>query len=71
MLAPRDLMARYLGAPGELPVGTAMYCGTLPVIGEIGGGERFEVELEDPRLQRRLQHAYSTQHLARAEDEGG
>jgi hypothetical protein len=63
MLAPRDLMTSYLGQPGALPVGTAMYCGTLAVIGEIGGGERFEIELEDPRLKRKLQHAYVTHGL--------
>jgi hypothetical protein len=64
MLAPRDLMRRYLGTPAVLPVGTAMYCGTLAVIGEIAGGERFEVELEDPRSRRTLQHAYVARCLA-------
>lgn len=58
MLAPPDLMRMYLAKPGVLPVGTAMYCGTLGVNGEIGGGERFEIELEDPRSKRKLQHAY-------------
>ncbi len=64
MLAPRDVMRCYLGAPGVLPVGTAMYCGTLTVVGEIAGGERFEVELEDPRSKRTLQHAYMARCLA-------
>ena len=64
MLAPRDLMRRYLGTPRVLPVGTAMYCGTLPVIGEIAGGERFEIELEDRRSKRTLQHAYVARCLA-------
>jgi Protein of unknown function (DUF2848) len=67
MLAPRDLMRRYLGAPGVLPVGTAMYCGTLSAIGEIGGGERFEVELEDRGSKRTLQHAYVARCLAIAD----
>ena len=64
MLAPRDLMRHCLGTPGVLPVGTAMYCGTLTAIGEIAGGERFEVELEDPRSKRTLQHAYVARCLA-------
>jgi uncharacterized protein DUF2848 len=68
MLAPRDLMARYLGSPGVLPVGTAMYCGTLATVsGAIGGGERFEIELEDPRSQRKLQHAYTAHCLEMAD----
>ena len=66
MLAPRDLVARYLGSDGVLPAGAAMFCGTLPVNGTIAGGERFEIELEDPRLKRKLQHAYAVRclHLA-------
>ena len=67
MLAPRDLMRRYLRAPGVLPVGTAMYCGTLSAIGEIRGGERFEVELQDRGSKRTLQHAYVARCLAIAD----
>ena len=58
MLAATDLIERYLGRDDLLPVGTAMYCGTLTAIGGIGGGERFEIELHDPVRNRRLQHAY-------------
>ena len=65
-LRPRDLMSRYLGEPGVLSPGTAMYCGTLPVNGEIAGGDRFEIEIEDPRRQRKLQHAYSIRRLEMA-----
>jgi len=63
MRAPRDLMARCLDREDVLPVGTAMYCGTLPVIGTIGGSDRFEIELEDPRTKRALRHAYTTRCL--------
>ncbi len=58
MLAAPDLIERYLGRRGPLPVGTAMYCGTLSAIGPIRGGDGFEIELEDPGLKRKLQHAY-------------
>lgn len=67
ILTPRDLIGRYLGGPGVLPVGTAMYCGTLTALGEIGGGERFEVELEDPRLKRALRHVYIVRCLELAD----
>lgn len=67
MLAPDDLISRYLSGNDALPVGTAMYCGTLPVIGAIGGGERFEMELEDPVRKCSLKHVYSVRSLAYAD----
>lgn len=67
MLAPSELLARLPDLPGSLPIGTAMFCGTLPVQGEIGGGERFEIELYDPELGRSLKHAYATRSLAVAD----
>ncbi|MGH9384971.1 MAG: DUF2848 family protein, partial [Vicinamibacterales bacterium] len=63
MLEPRDLMSRYMGNPTRLRAGTVMFCGTLPVNGEIAGGERFEIELEDPERQRSLQHTYAMRRL--------
>src|SRR3989442_1098095 len=66
-LEAHDLVERYLGRPGVLPVGTAMYCGTLAVIGAIGGGERFEIELDDPRLKRTLRHSYVARCLDMAD----
>jgi hypothetical protein len=66
MRTPEDLIARYIGA-GSLPTGTGMFCGTLAVHGEIGPAERFEVELEDPVLGRKLSHAYDIKTLP---DEG-
>jgi hypothetical protein len=67
MLEAQDLMERYLGRPGVLPVGTVMYCGTLTVLGALGGGERFEIELDDPRLNRKLHHAYAARCLELAD----
>ena len=67
MLAPSELLARFPDSPGSLPTGTAMFCGTLPVQGEIGGGERFEIELYDPESGRSLKHAYATRSLAVAD----
>jgi hypothetical protein len=66
LLNPLDLIRRYNGQDRLAP-GTAMFCGTLPVRGAIGGGERFEVELEDPVLGRRLQHEYTARTLAYAD----
>jgi hypothetical protein len=67
MLGAQDLMERYLGRRGVLPAGTAMYCGTLAVIGALGGGERFEIELEDPMRKRTLRHAYIARCLEMAD----
>jgi hypothetical protein len=66
MRAPDDLIARYAGA-GRLPAGTAMFCGTLAVHGEIAAADRFEMELEDPVLGRKLTHGYDVKTLP---DEG-
>jgi len=67
MLAPGELLARFPDSPGSLPPGTAMFCGTLAVQGEIGGGERFEIELHDPATNRSLRHEYATRSLAVAD----
>jgi uncharacterized protein DUF2848 len=67
MLAPRDLLARLTGAPAGLAPGSAMFCGTLAVQGEIGGGERFEIELHDPVKNRSLRHEYAVRELAIAD----
>src|SRR2546426_8432610 len=63
MLAPRELLARFAGSPGSLSPGAAMFCGTLGVQGEIGGGERFEIELHDPVENRSLRHEYAIRAL--------
>jgi len=67
MLAPRDLLARLAGSGARLSPGTAMFCGTLAVQGEIGGGERFEIELHDPLTNRSLRHEYATRSLTIAD----
>jgi hypothetical protein len=63
MLPPRELLARFAGSPKVLAPGTAMFCGTLAVQGEIGGGERFEIELHDPVKNRSLRHSYAIRAL--------
>jgi hypothetical protein len=55
MRTPADLVARY-GTP--LVPGTVMFCGTLGAKGGIRPAARFEMELEDPVLARRMSHAY-------------
>jgi hypothetical protein len=66
MLAPRDLLERFSGSAFLAP-GTAMFCGTLAVRGNIGGGERFEIELHDPVRSRSLRHEYAIRELAVAD----
>jgi Protein of unknown function (DUF2848) len=62
MRRPRDLVERWAGGPA-LPPGTAMFCGTVGAIGGIRPATRFEMELEDPVLGRRLTHAYDVECL--------
>jgi hypothetical protein len=59
---PRELIAGWRGER-RLPVGVAMFCGTLPAIGPIRPSGRFEIELEDPVLARKLTHSYHVQSL--------
>lgn len=66
LLDPRDLIGRLTGE-SELPPGTAMFCGTQAVIGDLGHGEAFEVELHDPVRNRSLRHAYRVASLEVAE----
>jgi hypothetical protein len=63
MLVATELIDRYLGRRGVLPVGTVMYGGTLTALGTICGGECFEIELHDPVRHRRLQHSYLARSL--------
>lgn len=67
MLSPKELIDRYSARNGSFPVGTLMYGGTLPVVERMGGGEKFEMELEDPLRRRSLRHAYHIRSLAYAD----
>ena len=57
MRSPEDLIQRYTGG-GKLAPGTAMFCGTFAVHGGISHSTRFDMELEDPVLGRKLTHSY-------------
>jgi hypothetical protein len=62
LLTPEDLIRRGFG-DGEIPAGSAMFCGTLAVLGEVRAAGRFEFEIEDPVLDRRLRHGYDIRSL--------
>jgi hypothetical protein len=61
--APRDLIGGWRNGEKRLPAGVAMFCGTLPAIGAIRSSSRFEMEIEDPVLGRKLGHAYEVTAL--------
>jgi len=61
LLPPRELVD---GLAGGLPPGTAMFCGTVPVIGGIRGAEAFTAQLVDPVRERTLSHHYRVRTLA-------
>jgi 2-keto-4-pentenoate hydratase/2-oxohepta-3-ene-1,7-dioic acid hydratase in catechol pathway len=62
MRAPEELI-RLHSSSEALPLGTAMFCGTVAVHGAIEAGEAFEMELEDPVLERKLTHIYKMTKL--------
>ena len=57
MLSVKDLIARGFGGKG-LPDGCAMFGGTFAAKGGIRPASRFEFELEDPVLKRKISHGY-------------
>jgi hypothetical protein len=59
MLAPASLISLYDAGADQLPEGTLMFCGTVPVHGGIRPADKFECELEDPVLQRRINVSYN------------
>ena len=60
MRDPVDLMTRY-GRP--FVASTIIFCGTLGAKGGIRPASRFEMELDDPVLKRRMTHAYDVLDL--------
>lgn len=60
--SPGDLMQRYSNQ-ATLPPGTLMFGGTLGAIGGIRPAARFEMEIEDPVLKRRIGHGYDIEAL--------
>ena len=59
---PRDLIFGWQDTK-RLPMGPVMFCGTMPAIGVIRPSPRFEMELDDPVLGRKISHAYDVQAL--------
>ncbi|MDK3018858.1 DUF2848 domain-containing protein [Pseudodonghicola flavimaris] len=56
LLDPRDTVAGY--GDGTLHEDTVLFCGTMPAIGGIKTSPRFEAEIEDPILNRRISFGY-------------
>ncbi|MBR2818958.1 MAG: DUF2848 domain-containing protein [Reyranella sp.] len=59
---PRELIFGWKDEK-RLPMGAAMFCGTMPAIGAIRSSSRFEMELDDPVLGRKISHAYTIEAL--------
>ncbi len=58
-VAPRELIRGYARSD-TLADNTLMFCGTLAAKGGVRAAERFDFELEDPVLKRKIQHHYRT-----------
>lgn len=57
MRSPEELIRLYTGGD-KLAPGTAMFCGTFAVHGEMSYAGTFDMELDDPVLGRKLTHSY-------------
>ena len=62
MLPPRELLAMW-SAMDPAPGCKLLFCGTLPAQGGIRAAERFEFELEDPVLGRKICSGYEVRSL--------
>ncbi len=69
LLSPEALIRGCADAAGTLPDRTAMFCGTVPAIGGVRPAARFECELQDPVLSRRISLAYDVEVLPIKEDQ--
>jgi hypothetical protein len=56
--APEELIAMYAERGGRITDGMLMFCGTHAALGGIRYAHRFEFELLDPVLDRRIMHGY-------------
>ncbi len=62
MIAPLDLIRLHTGTD-SLPENTIMFCGTFAAKGGIRASERFDYEIEDPVLGRKIASGYSIKSL--------
>jgi hypothetical protein len=60
---PDDLLRIFKERGGETPPGTIMFCGTVPIEGEIRFADALELSLKDPVLKRELTHRYQPLEL--------
>ncbi len=58
MLAPIDLIEQFESENGRQGGDLAMYCGTFAAKFRIDWTDRFDLELEDPVLERTIRHDY-------------
>ena len=58
MLPINDLMEGVNSKDKMLSKGSLMFCGTLPVIGDVRSSAKFYIELIDPILGRTIRHNY-------------
>ena len=62
-MRPLPELIKLYGGGKSLTSGTAMFCGTLAVKGEISPADSFEMELTDPILRRKIRHSYRVRAL--------
>lgn len=60
---PEALLETFLSSGGSFPVGSMMFCGTVPVHGGFRFSDSVTLELADPVLGRSLRHDYAVKAL--------
>jgi len=63
MMTPDDLIVKHQAHFGDIVPGSVIFCGTFAVPGGPRPASKFEFELFDPVLDRRIGHAYTIHAL--------
>ena len=58
LMRPEELMAKAEALINEDPVGTVLYSGCLPILGDIRFNEHFHMELVDKVRNQKISHCY-------------
>lgn len=64
ILSPEELIAEVKAIAGDDLESCTIFSGTLPTIGGMICGDRYDMELEDPKLGRKLATQYRVERLA-------
>jgi hypothetical protein len=64
LLPPHEIVEHAAMDINDMPLGSVIFCGTVAVFGGLTYAKRFEIELFDPVINRRISHCYSVRDVS-------